>query len=249
MELERGFPVVSIISTLVLALIVLLFSISGAEPEFASMVLSAAASVAALSAALVSAHVLIARGFLLDPLAGLALLYAVPGFLLASAGWALDAANVHLQLGPLELSKWLWYSSALLIMVALWELGATVRRLAGLKRSEALVAVGLPLAYAAALALIAAWSAAPLVRIAETLAASVLLMLSLLALLPIRRKRYSWGLTLMAAGSATFTTAVPLVSLLAPSVYAPLPIALYTLSFIFAASGVYVYGGESVLLR
>lgn len=248
-EQERGFPAASILSILVLAAVVLALSLSGADPRFVSRLLSAAASVAALSAALVSASVLVRRGFMLDPFAGLALLYAVPGFLLASAAWALEAAAIGIVLGPLSLSKWLWYSSWLLIMLTLWELGVAARKLSGLKLSEVTLALALPLAYAALLSLIVTGFGASTQSVVETFASSIFLVLSLLALLPIRRKRYSWGLTLMTAGSAAFMTAVPLVTMLSSTAYAPLSIALHTLSFIFAASGIYVYGGESVLLR
>lgn len=249
MEQERGFPIVSIVASLVLAIVVLTFSLSRVNPSFAYRVLSFATAAAALSAALVSASVLVARGFLLDPLAGVALLYAVPGFLLSAVGWALDAAAFDVQLGPLALSKWLWYLSSLLIMLALWELGVMARKLAGLKLEEAAIALGLPLGYATLLSLITSWLGAPPEKVVETLASSVFLMLSLLAFLPIRRKKYSWGLTLMTAGSATFVTAVPLTGLFVTETVAPLSIALHALSFIFAASGIYIYGGESPLLR
>jgi hypothetical protein len=87
---------------------------------------------------------------------------------------------------------------------------------------------------------------APLTRIAETVASAAFLTLSLLALLPIARRRFSWGLALMCSGSASLIAAVPLTSLVTSI---PLSNALYVLSFVMAAAGLHVYGVENPIVR
>ncbi len=246
MASEGEFPAGAILAALLVALALLAVALGGVDVSLAARVLSAFAAAGALAASVVSARVLVKRGFLLDPLAGTALAYAVPGFALASIGWALDAGGVEASLGPITLSKLAWYSASLLVMLAQWELSRAARALAGITRAEVALALGLPLAYGIPLALILLRRAA-LIEAAEAAASSLFLILSLLALLPIRRRRYSWGLTLMTAGSAAFVTAVPLAGLVHP--YPPLANALYALSFVLAAAGIYVYGEEPVFLR
>jgi hypothetical protein len=87
---------------------------------------------------------------------------------------------------------------------ALYELGAAARWLAGgLKPRETAIAVAVPAVYVAPFAVLLWRIQAPLTRIAETVASAAFLTLSLLALLPIARRRFSWGLALMCSGSAS----------------------------------------------
>jgi hypothetical protein len=244
---EAGFPVAALAAVLVLAAIVLAIALFAPDPVLAGRVLSFAAFLGALSAAVVSFMVLALRGPAMDPLAGVALMLATPGFALASLGWLLDVTGVDATIGPLALSKLLWYTSSLIIMWALYELGAAARWLAGgLKPRETAIAVAVPAVYVAPFAVLLWRIQAPLTRIAETVASAAFLTLSLLALLPIARRRFSWGLALMCSGSTSFIVAVPLTSLVTSI---PLSNALYALSFVMAAAGLHVYGVENPIVR
>lgn len=158
----------------------------------AARALSAVTALAASAAALSSFRVLLARRVIYDPLLGVGALYAVVGFALAAIGWALDAAAPSWQVGPPTLSKVCWYSSGLILILALWELATSARVAAGgLTRAEKLAALAIPAAYAAALMVVALARSATVVRLAEIAVSAIYLGLSLSALLPIRRKKYS----------------------------------------------------------
>jgi hypothetical protein len=245
----EGTPVALVVASLLVAAALLVFLLHP-DQALAARALSAVTALAASAAALSSFQVLRARKVIYDPLLGVGALYAVAGFALAAIGWALDAAALDWPVGPLTLSKAFWYSSGLILILALWEVATSARVAAGgLTEVEKLVSLSVPAAYAVLLAALAAAYGATLARLAEIAASATYLGLSLSALLPIRRKRYSWGLTLMTAGSAAFLSAVALVPLGGAVVPPALPNALYAMSFVFAAAGLGVYSGESVILR
>jgi len=244
---EAVFPAASIAAVLVLAVIILAIALLAPDPLLAGRVLGFAAFLGALSAAVVSFRVLAIRGPAMDPLAGIALMLAVPGFALAALGWLLDAIGFDAAVGPIALSKLLWYAASLVIMWALYELGRAARWLAGgLRPWEVAIAITVPAVYVAPFAVLLWRIQAPLTRIAETLASAAFLTLSLLALLPIARRRFSWGLALMCSGSAVFIVAVPLVPLVTN---VPLSNALYALSFVMAATGLHIYGVENPIVK
>jgi len=70
---EAGFPVAALAAVLVLAAVVLAIALFAPDPVLAGRVLSFAAFLGALSAAVVSFRVLALRGPAMDPLAGVAL--------------------------------------------------------------------------------------------------------------------------------------------------------------------------------
>ena len=204
----------------------------------------------ALAAAVSSFRALTARKVIYDPLLGAGSLYAAVGFALAAVGWALDAAGLDWPVGSLALSKVVWYSSGLIFILVLWELATSARIAAGgLKKVEKLVVLAIPITYASSLTAIAFARGATIVRLAEIAVSAIYLGLSLSALLPIRRKRYSWGLTLLTIGSAVFLPAVALAPLAGVAVPSPLPNALYALAFAFAATGLSVYRKEKIVLK
>lgn len=247
---SEGTPLSLVLSVLLIAAALLAFSLHP-DPQLAERALSAVTSLAAFAAAFSSLRAARARGILLDPLLGVGSLYSALGFALASAGWALDAAGLdRLVAGSLSLSKLLWYSSGILLILALWEIAASARAAAGgLRESEKLVSTAVPAAYAVSLMAVTLAHGATIVQLAEIAGSAVFLGISLSALLPIRGKRYSWGLTLLTAGSAVFLSAVALVPLAGAAVPPPLPNALYALAFVFAAAGFSVYRKESIILR
>ena len=238
-----------VVASLLVAAALLVFLLHP-DQALAARALSAVTALAASAAALSSFQVLRARKVIYDPLLGVGALYAVAGFALAAIGWALHAAALDWPVGPLTLSKAHWYSSGLLLILALWEAATSARVAAGgLTEVEKLVSLSVPAAYAVLLAALAAAYGATLAQLAEIAASATYLGLSLSALLQVRRKRYSWGLTLMTAGSAAFLSAVALVPLRGAVVPPALPNALYAMSFVFAAAGLGIYSGESVILR
>ncbi|MEM4791118.1 MAG: hypothetical protein QXP54_06880 [Thermofilum sp.] len=238
--------VVSVVAVLAVPALALVFLLFLPDPVLASRVLSFAVAFAALFAGAASFRVMALRGVTMDPLAGIALFLASPGFFLAFLGWLLRALGVELAAGPLPLSKLLWYSAGLVIALALYELGRAARLLAGLKAWEAAVAVAVPAAFSAPLCFLLVWAGAPQARVAETLASAVLAALSLLAFLPVYRGRLSRGLGLATAGAAVFAAAIPLGYLVGG---VPAVTALYALSFLAAAAGIIIYGEEKPLVR
>jgi hypothetical protein len=246
---SEGTPVTLVLSSLLVAAALLVFSLYP-DAQLAARSLSAVTAFMALSAAVSSLRALMARKVIYDPLLGAGSLYAAAGFALAAVGWALDAAALDWPVGPIASSKLAWYSSGLILILALWELSTSARIAAGgLEKVEKMVALAVPIAYASALTAIAFAHGAPLLRLAEIAISATYLGLSLSALLPIRRKRYSWGLTLLTIGSAVFLSAVALVPLAGIAVPSPLPNALYALAFAFAATGLSVYRKEKIVLK
>ena len=246
---SEGTPVTLVLSSLLVAAALLVFSLHP-DAQLAARLLSAVTAFMALVATASSLRVLIARKVIYDPLLGAGSLYAAAGFALAAVGWALDAAGLNWPVGPLASSKVVWYSSGLILIFALWELAASARIAAGgLEKVEKLITLAAPMAYASALMALALAHSASLVRLAEIALSATYLGLSLSALLPIRRKKYSWGLTLLTIGSAVFLSAVALVPLSGVAEPSPLLNALYALAFAFAAAGLSVYRKEKIVLK
>lgn len=249
MSFSEGTPVTLVLSSLLVAAALLVFSLYP-DAQLATRSLSAVTAFTALVAAVSSLRVLVARKLIYDPLLGAGSLYATAGFALAAVGWALDAAGCDWPVGPLASSKVAWYSSGLILIFALWELATSARVAAGgLKKAEKATALAIPIAYASALMALASVHGAPFLRLVAIAVSAAYLCLSLSALLPIRRKRYSWGLTLLTIGSAVFPSAVALEPLAGAVVPPPLPNALYALAFVFAAVGLNVYKNEVIILR
>jgi len=246
---SEGTPVTLVLSSLLVAAALLVFSLYP-DAQLATRSLSAVTAFTALVAAVSSLRVLVARKLIYDPLLGAGSLYATAGFALAAVGWALDAAGYDWPVGPLASSKVAWYSSGLILILALWELATSARIAAGgLEKAEKTILLAIPVAYVSVLMALAFAHGAPLLRLVEIAVSAAYLCLSLSALLPIRRKRYSWGLTLLTIGSAVFPSAVALVPLAGVAVPSPLPNALYALAFIFAAAGLEVYRNEVIIFR
>lgn len=245
-SLLKEAPALSVALGIVLSALALVFLLFLPDPALTRRVLSIAAALAALLASVVSFRVLALKGVTLDPLAGTALLLASLGFPLASAGWFLNALSVDIAIGPVSLAKLLWYSSGLMILLALHELGRFARLLAGLKLWEVGLAVAVTAAYLGAVFFLLFQVEAPLMRVVEALVLAVFVALSMLASLPICRGRLSFGLALVTVGITFFVLAVCLQLFLRD---VPVVIVLYALSFISAAAGISLYGEESPLAR